>query len=177
MIKPVSEALPSPLEEMKPCASSLPPNFSRKIVSAFQIQSTLLGKLPAEIRMKIWKYAIGNQELHIISKYRRLGHAVCDAGYWAENQSERPDLRASSYMFTYGSLPRTKQLADWSMVNLLTTCRLMYVISLLLLFLFHRSTYPVLLPSGENIHNNHANIGRWQKDRVHSADSYCSCLD
>ena len=141
----MSEALPMPLVGTKQYTSSQPPNLPRETISVPQTQSTLLSKLPAEIRAEIWKYAIGNQEIHIISKYRRIGHAVCNAGYWVEYQAERPDLRASSYMFTFGSLPRTKQLADWSMVNLLRTCQLMYVISLSSLLLFRRSTYAITM--------------------------------
>jgi hypothetical protein len=124
---PLLDALPVPLSETKPHTLSLRPSLHRKTSSVSQLQSIPLGKLPPEIRVIIWKYTIGNQEVHIVSKFRRIGHAVCDAGYWAENQAERPGLRASSYMFTYGSLPTTKQLADWNMLSLLRTCRLMYV--------------------------------------------------
>jgi hypothetical protein len=124
---PLLDALPAPLSETKPHTLSLRPSLPRKTSSASQIQSTLLGKLPPEIRVVIWKYIIGNQEVHIVSKFGRIGHTICDAGYWAENRADRPDLRASSYMFTYGTLPTTKQLADWNMLSLLRTCRLMYV--------------------------------------------------
>lgn len=77
--------------------------------------------------MLIFEYAIGGQRIHIICKHRKLGHAVCNEEYWDEHRSEMPGLRSSSYMYTFGSLPATKQLADWSMCNLLRTCRQMYV--------------------------------------------------
>jgi len=163
ILKPVLEALPMSLVETRQYTSSLPSNLPRKTIYIPQIQSTLLGKLPAEIRLKIWRYAIGNQEIHIISKYRRLGHAVCDEEYWAENQAERPGLRASSYMFTFGSLQRTKQLADWSMVNLLRTCQLVYVISLLSPPFPHRSTYPKLLPLEQYLRNDHATLAHGKR--------------
>ncbi|PVH96236.1 hypothetical protein DM02DRAFT_617376 [Periconia macrospinosa] len=91
-----------------------------------QTQSTLFSRIHPELRLMIWKHAIGAQTLHIVSKYRRLGHAVCDEDYWEQARSERPDIRASSYLFVYGSLPTTKQLADWSMCNLLVACRKLY---------------------------------------------------
>ncbi|KAH8707620.1 hypothetical protein GQ44DRAFT_763601 [Phaeosphaeriaceae sp. PMI808] len=72
------------------------------------------------------KYAIGNQKIHIINKYRRLGHTVMNHEYWDQYHAERSGLRASSWMYSYGSLPTTKQLADNNMCNLLITCCQIY---------------------------------------------------
>ncbi|CAI6333041.1 unnamed protein product [Periconia digitata] len=91
-----------------------------------QVQSILFNRLHTELRLMIWRWAIGDQKIHIVSKYRRLGHVVCNEEYWEQIRSERPNLRASSYMFVYGSLPTTKQLADWSMNDLLVVCRKVY---------------------------------------------------
>jgi hypothetical protein len=74
----------------------------------------------------IWRHAIGNRKIHIINKYRRLGHAVMDDEYWRQHHAERPGLRASSYMYTYGTLPTTKQLADNNLCDLLVTCLRIY---------------------------------------------------
>ncbi|KAF2267826.1 hypothetical protein CC78DRAFT_576839 [Lojkania enalia] len=120
------DARPSPLSETRP--RRLTPSLEASNSLRLQSQSRLLTQLPSEIRLTIWGYTIGYQKIHIISKFRRLGHAICDAQYWRENRSEQPGLRASSYMFTYGSLPTTKQLADWSICNLLRTCRQMYLL-------------------------------------------------
>jgi len=108
------------------CAVSLAQDLPAPNDILVQTGSTLCATIPAELRLVIWEYAIGRQTIHIVHKYRRLGHAVCDTEYWTENRAERPNLRASSYMYTYGSLPPTKQLADWNMCSLLLTCRKMY---------------------------------------------------
>ncbi|KAF2835651.1 hypothetical protein M501DRAFT_997793 [Patellaria atrata CBS 101060] len=42
-----------------------------------QLQSPLFNTLPAEIRVLIYQYAIGNQTLHITHLNKRLGHIVC----------------------------------------------------------------------------------------------------
>ncbi|KAF2875558.1 hypothetical protein BDV95DRAFT_591038 [Massariosphaeria phaeospora] len=89
-------------------------------------QSQLLRRLPAEIRHMVWCYAVGNQSIRLVSKHRRVGHVVCNAEYWKDMNCERPGLRASSYLFTYGSLPTTKQLADWNMCHLLVASRQIY---------------------------------------------------
>lgn len=80
-------------------------------------------QFPPEIRRMIWQHAIGNQKIHIINKYRRLGHAVKNDEYWRQQHAKRPDLRASSWIYTYGSLPTIKQLADNNLCDLLFTCR------------------------------------------------------
>ncbi|KAH7382338.1 hypothetical protein BKA66DRAFT_118015 [Pyrenochaeta sp. MPI-SDFR-AT-0127] len=91
-----------------------------------QKTSILLSRLPLEIRLYIWSHALGNQRVHIISKYRRLGHTLCDTEYWREWEAERPGLRASSWMYTYGSLPTTKKLADYNLCDLLVSCKQIY---------------------------------------------------
>lgn len=99
-----------------------------------QSQSQLLTRIPIELRLQIWQYAIGNQTFHIINKYRRLGHAVMDADYWRQHHAERPSLRACSWMYTYGSLPTTKQLADRNLCHLLVTCQQIYQEAVALLY-------------------------------------------
>ncbi|KAF2183229.1 hypothetical protein K469DRAFT_751787 [Zopfia rhizophila CBS 207.26] len=129
-----AEALPSPLPRERKRALTPPPAEQCKKDNPSQPQSWLLVKLPAEIRLMIWEYAIGGQKIHIVSKYRRLGHVICTPEYWEENRCKRPGLRASSYMLTYGSLPSTKQLADWNMCNLLRACRQIYTEAITILY-------------------------------------------
>jgi hypothetical protein len=74
----------------------------------------------------IWQHAIGNQKLHIIHQHKRMGHAVMDEAYWRQHHAKRPDHRASSWIYTYGSLPTTKQLADQNLCDLLVTCSQVY---------------------------------------------------
>lgn len=128
------EALPTPLSQTRSLAVRLRPDLPRKTTATSHLPSTLLKKLPSEVRILVWEYVIGNQKIHIVSKFGRLGHVVCNAEYWADNRAERPGLRASSYMFTYGSLPMTKQLADWSLCDLLRTCRQIYTEALPILY-------------------------------------------
>ncbi|KAF1938560.1 hypothetical protein EJ02DRAFT_514428 [Clathrospora elynae] len=108
-------ALPSPPVNKHPHAQ-IPSQYKT------QHQSSLLSRLPGEVRFLIWTYALGNQKFHIIPKYRRFGHAVCDADYWQQWNTERPSLQASSWMYTYGSLPTTKKLADYNICDLLVAC-------------------------------------------------------
>ncbi|KAF1958296.1 hypothetical protein CC80DRAFT_28033 [Byssothecium circinans] len=118
--KDFEDALPIPLSERP----QIPTLLRRRTIP--QKHSRLFSRTPTEIRLVIWEYAIGGQNLHIISKYRRLGHTVCDDQYWDEMRSERPSLRASSYMFTYASLPMTKRPAERSLRSPLVTCRQAY---------------------------------------------------
>jgi hypothetical protein len=113
-----TDALPEPHLNMQASALSG--------VYTSQHQSILLFQLPIETRLQVLQHAIGKRTLHIINKYRRLGHAVIDEEYWRQHNAERPSLRASSWMYTYGSLPTTKQLADDNLCDLLVTCRQIY---------------------------------------------------
>jgi hypothetical protein len=123
---PAADSLPVPIEEQRAFGSRSIHDISVQGNVHAQSGSILFTRVPVEVRLAIWEHAIGRQEIHIVHKYRRLGHVVCDARYWTENRSEKPGLRASSYMYTYASLPPRKQLADWSMCSLLLTCRKMY---------------------------------------------------
>ena len=106
----------------------------RTIPHVLQPQSLLLSHLPIEVRLQIWLHVIGNQKIHIINKYRRLGHAVMDDEYWCQYHAERPSLRACSWMYTYGALPTTKQLADDTLCHVLVTCRQIYHEAVALLY-------------------------------------------
>jgi len=46
--------------------------------------------------------------------------------YWHQHHAKRPNLRASLWMYTYGSLPTTKQLAVQNLCDLLVTCSQVY---------------------------------------------------
>jgi hypothetical protein len=49
-----------------------------------------------------------------------------DDEYWRQHNAARPDLRTCSWMYTFGSLPATKQLTDENLCDLLVTCRQVY---------------------------------------------------
>jgi len=112
------DALPEPFSHVQ----ASPPSSAY----LYQHQSILLSQLPIEIRLQIWQHSIGNQTFHIINKYRRLGHAVMDDEYWRQHHAERPNLRASSWIYTFGSLPTTKKLASDNLCDLLVACRQIY---------------------------------------------------
>jgi hypothetical protein len=55
--------------------STLP--IRRKQKTKEQLQSALLRKLPAEVRLMIWEYAIADDKIHILQKKLRLRHMPC----------------------------------------------------------------------------------------------------
>jgi hypothetical protein len=111
-------ALTPPLLPRRPKTRSNPHYVEQRTVAQFE--SALLTKLPAEIRRRIWEMAIGGMRLHIVRKYKRLGHTVCSMS------DETCDCDSISQ-----ELHRAAEvLADWNMLALLTTCRQIHAISL-----------------------------------------------
>ena len=116
-----------------------------------------------EIRLQIWQYTVGNQTIHIINKYRRLGHTVMDDEYWRQYHAERPSLRACSWIYSYGSLPTTKQLADNNMCDLLATCRKIYQEAASILYMSNTFVFWDL--RNVAIFERCIPVGSWQKIR------------
>lgn len=88
---------------------------TRSQILPFQAQSSLLTKLPAEVRQMIWKEALGGQVLHIVRKKKnKVRHKVRTRPVFIWDFKEL-DL--------YGE---DRILANWSLVSLLLTCRQVY---------------------------------------------------
>lgn len=98
-------AAPRPLESRKRALSLSRlsnPKGAREAI--FQADSTLLGKLPYEVRQMIWKECLGGMTLHLKIDRRHLrgqscGHGVPDTCweffglYFSDIQMEKPENR------------------------------------------------------------------------------------
>lgn len=121
--------------------SPVPLTFNHGHVPGIQVPRVLvdqlghctLWKLPLEVREVIWKYAVGNNDIHIVPRKGRLGNVYCPRGSGDNCDWERRDLctykRDKENFWLPTAWPR-----DARPLALLMTCRQMYVIYLIDVF-------------------------------------------
>ncbi|KAF2476185.1 uncharacterized protein BDR25DRAFT_339293 [Lindgomyces ingoldianus] len=86
----------------------------------------LLNRLPAEIRLRIWEYAVGRQDLHILRKQGKMGYSACAGEMCKDCPKVDGVLYKRHVRDQVEPFKKDLQLAEMSLLNLLLTCRQIY---------------------------------------------------
>ncbi|KAF2867951.1 hypothetical protein BDV95DRAFT_580976 [Massariosphaeria phaeospora] len=102
----------------------------RLVSRSRQEACVLLTGLPAELRLRIWAYALGGQTLHVVRKFGKLGHMVCGEGEGCTGCTA-PTVELLRGTLQYRArvtepVAASKPLAEWNMLHLLVTCSQIY---------------------------------------------------
>ncbi|ORY11554.1 hypothetical protein BCR34DRAFT_325433 [Clohesyomyces aquaticus] len=87
-------------------------------------QNLLVDHLPPEIRLRVWKYAVGGQTLHILRKMAKVGHRVCRG-------QNCPDCAQCDFALSIDTsgiaepFTETYKSTEASLLSLLLTCHQM----------------------------------------------------
>ena len=89
-----------------------------------QLESSILYRLPLEIRIMVWEHALGGNHVHITRKRKRLGHAICPNPNLAIEGGKE---LCTATRDGYGFWRATEYPKKMSPLSLLKTCRQMCV--------------------------------------------------